>query len=66
MFANIADLTEGYNKSGKSYEEVCQDYVLFAYKYLSILMASSDRDLALKILSEFPSISKQTYMRNLS
>lgn len=57
MFANILDyIGTGYNKTSKSYEEVCQDYVKFSHKRIQFLIVSSLDEGGIKIFENYPTL----------
>lgn len=57
MFANILDyIGTGYNKTSKSYEEVCQDYVKFSHKRIQFLIVSSIDEGGIKIFENYPTL----------
>ena len=41
MFASISDYVDNYNKSSKSYEEICHDYMLLSQSQIQFLIATT-------------------------
>ena len=58
MFSSISDYSEEfYEKNTKSYDEICQDYIMFAHHYVRIFMVATPDTNVSQILSNFSHIS---------
>ena len=65
MFASISDYVDDYNKSSKSYEEICHDYMMLAQAQIQFVIAGASGELGGGVLEGFPTLFKRIYVRGL-